>query len=137
MPRNMSFMLTKEQVYNQTKTVTRRLGWHFLKSGDEIWACEKCQGLTKGEKITKISPLKIISTSLIHLWNIVKIDCKKEGFPDLSPNQFVEMFCKEMKCNPDTLVNRIEFEYIDAFTAFPDEPGIAVPLSPSEFNTTK
>jgi len=27
MPRNMSFMLTTEQIKNRTKTVTRRLGW--------------------------------------------------------------------------------------------------------------
>ena len=41
MPRNMSFMITKEQVRNRTKTVTRRLGWAFLKPGDIVNAVEK------------------------------------------------------------------------------------------------
>ena len=43
-------MLTKEQILARTKTVTRRLGWWFLKPGDVVWACEKCMGLKKGEK---------------------------------------------------------------------------------------
>lgn len=48
--RRMSFMLTKEQVLNQTKDVTRRNGWAFLKPGDLIQPVEKCMGLKKGEK---------------------------------------------------------------------------------------
>lgn len=35
-----------------------------------------------------------------------------EGFPDWTPEQFVEMYCKHNKCTPETLVNRIEFEYV-------------------------
>lgn len=31
--RNMSFSMTTEQMYQQTQTVTRRLGWSFLKPG--------------------------------------------------------------------------------------------------------
>ena len=45
MPRNMSFMLTTEQVRNKTKTVTRRLGWWFLKPGEIVNAVEKGMGL--------------------------------------------------------------------------------------------
>ena len=51
MPRNQSFMHTKEQYRNHTKTVTRRLGWKFAKVGDVVNGCEKCQGLKPGEKI--------------------------------------------------------------------------------------
>jgi len=49
--RNMSFFLTTDQIRNKTKTVTRRDGWLFLKPGDIVQACVKCQGLKKGEKI--------------------------------------------------------------------------------------
>ena len=113
MPRNMSFMLTKDQVYAKTKTVTRRLGWDFLKPGDIVMACEQCQGLRKGETITRISPIRIISTVWCPLENITPEDCAREGFPEMTPDEFVDMFCKEMGVMPDVFVNRIEFEYVD------------------------
>jgi hypothetical protein len=53
MPRNMSFMLTTEQVRNQTKDVTRRLKWLFLKSGDILNAVVKGIGLKKGETVKR------------------------------------------------------------------------------------
>ena len=59
--RNMSFSATTEQIRNGTKTVTRRLGWTFLKPGDVVMACVKCQGLKKGEKVEKIRPIRIVS----------------------------------------------------------------------------
>jgi len=34
--RNMSFALTTNQVLEQTKSVTRRFGWKFLKAGDLV-----------------------------------------------------------------------------------------------------
>jgi len=49
--RNMSFAMTTKQVRNQTKTVTRRFGWWFLKAGDIVQPVEKAMGLKKGEKI--------------------------------------------------------------------------------------
>jgi hypothetical protein len=110
--RNMSFMLTTEQMYNETKSVTRRCGWWFLKPGDIVMACEKCQGLKKGEKIKRIYPIEIISTSSVHLYQITKAECVKEGFPRMTPDEFVLMFCKEMKVTPYKKVNRIKFKRI-------------------------
>lgn len=112
MARNMSFMLTTEQFKNKTKTVTRRLGWWFLKSGDILCGVEKCQGLKKGEKIKRLGLIEVVSTRKEHLYEIKKEDCIAEGFPELSTNEFVEMFCKEMKCNSSMFVNRIEFKYL-------------------------
>lgn len=112
MPRNMSFMLTTEQIKNKTKTVTRRLGWWFLKPGDILNACEKCQGLKKGEKIKKICQIRVISVKIIPLHEISYADSHKEGFPNLRPIEFRAMFKKEMKCKDSMFVNRIEFEYI-------------------------
>lgn len=56
--RNMSFMLTPDQILNQTKTVTRRLGWATLKPGTLVRAVRKCQGLKKGEKIEALAVLR-------------------------------------------------------------------------------
>ncbi len=54
--RNMSFMLTTQQMQDRTKDVTRRVGWWFLKPGDVIMAVEKGMGLKKGEKIKRMYP---------------------------------------------------------------------------------
>ena len=112
MARNMSFMLTTKQINDRTKTVTRRLGWWTLKPGDILNACEKCLGLKKGEKVKKICQIRVVSVSDEPLSNINYEDCLKEGFPLMRPIEFISMFVKEMKCHPQTNVNRIEFEYI-------------------------
>jgi len=111
MARNMSFMLTTEQIKNRTKTVTRRLGWWFLKPGDIVTACEKCQGLKKGEKIKKICRLRIVHTREVNLCNMEPLDYIKEGFPESDNEQFIKMFMREMKCGRAEIVNRIQFEY--------------------------
>ena len=59
--RNMSFALTTEQIRARTKTVTRRLGWEFLKPGDLVQAVVKCQGLKKGEKVEPLAELRIVA----------------------------------------------------------------------------
>ena len=113
MPRNISFFLTTQQIRDRTKTVTRRLGWNFLKAGDVLNACVKCQGLGKGGKIEKICQIRIVSVRKEVIYTITKEDVIKEGFPDYEIWQFIEMFMKHMNCKfSDTIVNRIEFEYI-------------------------
>lgn len=112
MPRNMSFMLTTEQVRNKSKTVTRRLGWWFLKPGDILNAVEKCQGLKKGGKVKRICQIRVKSVDQVQLDSITRWECRKEGFPLYSDKQFVDMFCDANKCDPNSLINRIEFEYI-------------------------
>lgn len=113
--RNMSFMLTTAQVRDGTKTVTRRLGWEFLKPGDLVRACVKCMGLRRGEHVERIRTIRILRVSKQWLNSITQEDVQREGFPDWTPQQFVNMFCEHNHCEPDTLVNRIEFEYVDGF----------------------
>ena len=112
MPRNMSFFFTTKQVREKTKTVTRRLGWWFLKPGDIINAVEKCQGLKKGEKVKKICQIRIIQTRRGQLDFITPLECIREGFPLMGSKEFIEMFCKVNKCDSSTIINRIWFEYI-------------------------
>lgn len=112
MPRNMSFSLTTNQFKTQTKTVTRRLGWWFLKNGDLVNGVEKAMGLKKGEKMNKLCMIKIISTRKEPLSAITQDDVIKEGFPNWTPDLFVHFLCHKHGIGPDTLVNRIEFEYV-------------------------
>ena len=112
MPRNMSFQMTTKQIQDESKTVTRRFGWWFLKSGDILNACEKCMGLKKGEKIKKLKLIRVVSTRKELLSAITKEDCILEGFPEMVPEDFIKMLTNHYKCNPDKVVNRIKFEYL-------------------------
>lgn len=114
MPRNMSFMLTTDQVRRSEKTVTRRLGWWFLRPSDIVNACEKCMGLKKGEKVVKIVQIRVKSSRPELLRYITQADVVREGFPDWTAYEFVRFFCKTHGCGPCEVVNRIEFEYLDA-----------------------
>ena len=112
MPRNMSFAATQEQIKNKTKTVTRRLGWNFLKVGDELNAVNKTMGFKKGESPIHLAKIRVVSIRQEPIAAITADDVRCEGFPEMSPNEFVSLFERiNPKCSPETVVNRIEFEY--------------------------
>lgn len=114
MPRNMSFAMTTHQIQNRTKNVTRRFGWWFLKPGDQVQPVRKAMGLKPGEKIQKLGGLiQIKSVRHEPLNSITQEDVIREGFPEWTPNDFVTMLIEHYKIEPDKIVNRIEFEYVD------------------------
>ena len=114
MPRKMSFAMTTQQVREGTKDVTRRLGWWNLKPGEIVDACVKCMGLKKGEKVEILRQIRIVSIRSEHLNEITKAEIIREGFPDMSREEFITFFMKGHKCFHGVLttVNRIEFEYV-------------------------
>lgn len=113
MARNMSCALTKEQVLAETKTVTRRDGWWFLKVGDIVNLVNKTMGFKKGEHPVKYKTVRIISTRPERLDAITKREVRREGFPEMTPAGFVSFFVKShKKCTPDKIINRIEWEYL-------------------------
>lgn len=117
--RNISFSLTEEQFLDDSKTVTRRLGWKFLKPGDRLMGCRKCMGLKPGESIVRLGEIEVVSVRREPL-NRMSADAAygraeaiREGFPEMTGGQFVEMFCEHMKATPSTVVTRIEFRHIN------------------------
>jgi hypothetical protein len=112
--RNMSFTLTTQQILDGSKTVTRRDGWAFLKPGDRVCAVRKSRGLRAGEKL---APLRVLEIALITrepLLAITPEDVIREGFPDMTREKFISMFCASHKgCTPETEITRIEFRYVD------------------------
>lgn len=116
--RNISFAITTQQFISQTKTVTRRVGWRDLKPGERLQAVEKCMGLKLGEKMKKLGTVRVLTVRREPLREMTDNpiygiqECIREGFPNLSPAEFVAMFCKTHKdCRPETRVTRIEYEY--------------------------
>jgi len=117
--RLMSFSLTTDQIRREQKTVTRRAGWRFLKPGDRIQAVTKAMGLKKGETVDRLKVLEVRFVSREPLSRLLlepsygRRECVQEGFPHLTAEQFVAMFCASHKgVAPDTVVTRIEFAYV-------------------------
>jgi hypothetical protein len=115
----MSFALTIRQVEDKSKDITRRMGWLHLKAGDPFQPVKKCMGLKPGEKITQVgSAVHTVSTRREPLRRMTddleygRLECHREGFPNLTPAEFVAMFCATHKgCTPETMLTRIEFRY--------------------------
>lgn len=113
--RNMSFALTTKQYLNRTKTVTRRDAWRFLKPGDRFMGVKKAMGLKEGEQIVKFEASIVLSVREEPLSAITQSDVIKEGFPNWSPQEFIDFLCKESGCTPEKTFNRIEFEYEEIY----------------------
>ena len=112
MPRNMSFALTTRQMLAETKTVTRRAGWANLKPGELFWAVEKAMGLKPGEKVRRLKLCRCVGNRPEPLDAITPDDVAREGFPEMTPTDFVVMFRVHMGGTAGQTVNRIEFEFL-------------------------
>lgn len=113
MPRNMSFMLTTRQIQEEIKWHTIRDGWWNLKKDEILNAVKQCQGLKKGEKIFRLKQIRVVNTRPSTLLCVTPDLCVKEGFPEMTPYDFQDMFMRHnRKVNLATTLNFIEFEYV-------------------------
>lgn len=133
MPRLMSFAKTVEQIRDRTKTVTRRDSewWNeVLEKGTILKAVSKSPFAGDGyEELGLIEVVRVFREPLHALANCsadmdrwgncdeceeaARKEADREGFPGMSGQEFVDFFCDEMGCTPDTVVTRIEFEYLE------------------------
>lgn len=125
--RLMSCSLTERAVRERQKTVTRRLGWKFLKPGDRLQLCRKVMGRKPGEPLEKLAWVEVVDVRREPLFVIDDNDVEREGlnaddadftevyvdtwFP--SSTAWVEWFCEEMGVEPDEEITRIEWRYLD------------------------
>lgn len=116
MSRLMSVALTEQAVRERRKAVTRRLGWANLKPGEQLTLCRKVMGRRKAdgtvEPLIRIAEVEVVSVRREPLSSIGPGETALEGLPDMTPEAFVEFFCQNMRCTPDTWVTRIEWRYI-------------------------
>lgn len=119
MPRLMSVALTEPQVRAGTKTVTRRMGWQYLRPGDRLTLCRKVMGRKAGEPLVRIADVEVLGVRRERLDAITADEVVAEGFPGMTPSEFVTFFCASHKgCEPSTVVTRIEWRYLqDGVTA--------------------
>lgn len=120
--RNMSFSLTTDQIRQRSKFVTRRLGWKNLKPGELFQAVEKAQGLKAGEKVVPLGILRCDSNFQEQLHRMTEDpeygakEVVLEGFPEKTPEQFVDMFCEHNDIQPSLSIQRIQFSYVVSIT---------------------
>jgi hypothetical protein len=125
--RNMSFALTTPEVLARVKTVTRRDGWTYLKSGERLQAIEKSQGLKKGEHVRRLAVLRVVDVRFEPLHRLLDEpdygwrEVEREGFRVpmslyRTPERWVEWFITLFVATHDgvtlrTPLTRIAFEY--------------------------
>ncbi len=122
---NISCSLTEPQVRARTKDVTRRLGWLKLKVGQRLQFCRKCMGRKPGEPLVRIVVIEVTDVRREPLRRMIKEpkygqeECRREGFPEMIPFQFVQFFCRTHGIktddygHTDTIITRIEFKYVE------------------------
>ncbi|WP_245714166.1 hypothetical protein [Nocardia vaccinii] len=114
MPRLMSVSLTEPQVRARSKTVTRRMGWLMLQSGARLTLCRKVMGRRKGEPLVRIVDVEVSAVRRERLDLITQEEIAAEGFPQMSPAEFVEFFCaSHTGCAPDSTITRIQWRYLE------------------------
>jgi hypothetical protein len=118
MPRLMSVSLTEQAVVDHRKTVTRRLGWRFLRPGDRLTLCRKVMGRRRAdgtvEPLVRLAEVEVIDIRRESLDLVTAADVRREGFPIQTPSWFVRFFCNTHSgCAPATTVTRIEWRYLD------------------------
>lgn len=109
----MSVSFTEPQVRARAKTVTRRLGWRFLKPGDQLTLCRKVMGRKKGEPLVRVADVEVVSVRREPLDAVTYDDINAEGFPQYTQCEFIDFFCTTHKgCTPTTEITRIEWKYV-------------------------
>ncbi len=121
MPRLMSVALTEQAVIERRKTVTRRLGWTFLKPGDRLTLVRKAMGRKRAdgtvEPLVRLAEVEVTAVRRERLSAITRDEVEREGFPGWSPGRFVEFFSANMHTPGRGLVTRIEWRYLDSGAA--------------------
>ncbi|MGZ9097644.1 MAG: ASCH domain-containing protein [Micavibrio sp.] len=110
MAESISFSLTARQVKSRAKIVTRRFGWWNLQPGTIL------NGVEDGQRICSI---RIISVRMEPLNYMIEDhlygqrECMLEGFPEMTPEEYVRMRIKNQGVIENKICNRIYFEYLE------------------------
>lgn len=107
----MSVALTTQAVRDRIKTQTRRDGWRRLREGDRLALCPKFRGVRRAER-ELITIVDVLSVRREPLQAISASDVVAEGFPDWTPAEFVEFFCRTHRgVEPGSEITCIRWAY--------------------------
>ena len=84
--------------------------------GDRLTVCRKAMGLKKGEKRFDLGVIKVTSVRREPLNAIDQAGCDREGFPHMTPAEFVAFFVASHRgATPKTEITVICFEVEEYF----------------------
>jgi hypothetical protein len=121
--RRMSFSHSAPELRERLQTVTRRLGWRFLKPDDLIEAVEHVPGSERdpGAPTRTLAVLRVRNVRVEPLSRLLtdatyaEDELPREGFPCWSRDDFIARFLREHRlASADVDITRIEFEIVEA-----------------------
>jgi hypothetical protein len=120
--RRMSFPDTAPEVRERLQTVTRRLGWRFVKAGDVIQAVEFESNSSRSPRvlgILRVRGVRVESLSrLVTDATYAEDELPREGRPCWSRDHFIATFLRRHRLKHANVdITRIEFDYVDAIDA--------------------
>jgi hypothetical protein len=129
--RLMSVAMTTDAVIERRKTVTRRKGWwldkngrRLLHVGDTLTLCRKVQGRRPGEPIERLAEVEVVSIrreplcavggpyAMDRYGRTIWPEVIAEGFPDMSPTEFMRQFFEPQHIGAMDDVTRIAYVYV-------------------------
>lgn len=129
----MSVAYTEQAVLERRKTVTRRKGWwldkrgrRLLVEGDRLTLCRKVMGRKAGEPLVRLVEVEVLDVRREQLLALITdraygvAEVEREGFPGMSPIDFVDRFfvqAQGIASSED--VTRIEYRYLEVHAAPP------------------
>lgn len=107
----LDFPYTKKYIKNRVQTVTHRVECPDIQPGDLFIACEKFED-NEPCNILRHHQLRVVNKREEKLCNISQEDIYKEGFPNVTIAEYLDLFKRRYKCKDEQVVTRIEFKYV-------------------------
>jgi len=116
----MSFSHSADEVRARLQTVTRRVGWRFLKPHDLVEAVARDAPATGRRDVRVLAVLRITDVRVEALSRLLRDaryaedELPREGLPCWSRDHFIASFLRRHRLKTaDVDVTRIAFEYVD------------------------
>ena len=109
--RLISCAKTIPQVVAQTKTETRRLGWKLARPAWRLIVIER-NDYRRGGTPVALACVELIHTARERLCDISPDAVVREGFPEMTPREFIAFFCREMRAAPDVELTVLRWRYL-------------------------
>ncbi len=91
------------------------MGWLILQPGTRLTLCRKVMGRRKWEPLVRIVDVEVTAVRRERLDLITSEEVAAEGFPQMSPAEFVDFFCRSHTgCTPESTITRIQWRYLES-----------------------
>lgn len=138
MSRLMSVAFTEQAVVERRKTVTRRKGWWYdktgrqiIKPGDHLTLCRKVMGRKADEPLVRLAEVEVVSIRREQLAAVTSRvqrgsttadgygaeEMAREGFPGMDPFEFIARYFTPQGISLSDPVTRIEWRYLEGAQA--------------------